>query len=707
VLSTQLHEMGHTLGLRHSFASSADTANYHDDYYVIDAAFPLPDPTDPEIIEAIELAGGERQNGILDTTAENNLFEQQAEDVRQRRRLAGISQTNSASIMDYAPEWYSDAPRRGRYDNAAVAFGYGDLVEIIDNVDGVPAGIVDENGDPIIGADGEPIRRSDTLANPLNADRVWARYYLGGEVCAVDSDCPFAGDGARSGELTDVNRAAGLTQTCQPHPNPEVSGAGICSNFDQDAAALVAGQVTPRYAPVEYQFCTDNRAAGGGIGTIGICNRWDDGENYREIVRNVNERYQRNYLWENFRRYRRGYRTGSLAARFFSRRFILTQNIYQNLLFRYAEEPEFRRSTGPFGFYDQFMATVDVMNTYARILGSPWIGSYSYTQAADEFEWNGTELGEDLFDLRLQDGARYGFSVFQDGLTGLQRVERVGNFLEKAFAMQLLTIRGWQPFYSRDSPFLLNFYDIFPVEMTQIIGGMIRDEPTLFAPRVQCADGTAGDSCEDPQIIYPNFYRGDCLSDNPAGCRPAPQETQFGDLNVLDGFSNGLLRQYAYLFGMSQFTTFFDTTFQNQTFVCVEGFGDCPEPDPGLVEGEDFVRFQSERFLASVIAYKATVGAEVEGESIGFDMLTELKNADGLYRRLQKYRGDFDDGIPDLGRLTEEDREFFAEADYPLPRPGEDVSNEITRLRNRAFNLEGFVNLIVNWQRQLGIQRLF
>lgn len=714
VFSTQLHEMGHCMGLRHSFASSADTANYHDDYYLIDAAYPLPSPQDPAVIDAIEVEVGDNRNGRLDTTNETTRFEEQYEEVRQRRRLAGISQTNSASIMEYMPEWYSDAPAHGRYDNAALFFGYGELVEVIDNPNGVPIDVVDQNGDPILGADGNPIRRADTLENPLNAERRWARYYMGGEPCTVGQDdtCPFAADGARVAELTQTNLDAGLTQTCEPHPNGSIDGVGVCSNFDQDAQALIGSDPTPRWAPVTYQFCTDNRASGGAIGSLGICNRWDDGENYREIVRNIAERYQRNYLFEAFRRYRRGYRTGSLAARFFSRRFFITQGIFQNMLFRYAEEPEFRDSTGPFGFYDQFFATVDILNLYARILGNPAVGSYSYVPQVDTYFWNTAELGgggvdDYAFDVRVQDGGRYFESVFQEGLTGLQRVELVGNFLEKVFAMQLLTFRGWTPWYTRDTPFLLNMYDIFPLEMTQIIGGMIRNEPGLFAPRVQCAAGSAGADCEDPQVLYPDFYRGDCLANNPAGCRPAPQQTSFGDLPIVDGFRNGTLRSYAYIFGLAQFTTFFDTTFQNQVFVCVEGFADCPEPTADQVEGEDFVRFDSERFLASIIAYRAEVGSGAEGASIGFDIVTELRQADGLFRLLRKYAGDFDDGIPDLDRLTPEDRAFFAEADYPLPLPGEDVSSEIARLEGRAFELENFVNVMVQWQRLWGIQQIF
>lgn len=687
MFGTQLHEMGHCFGLRHSFASSTDLANYHDDYYFIADAFPWPDTDD------FDLNG----SGDLDTADEQIAYDQAYDEVRRQRKLAGIDSWMNASTMEYMPEWYSDTPyRHGRYDNAAIHFGYGDVVEIIDNREArLPA--FPENDD---------VDRLDTLENPLNAPRVWAKFYMGGESCVEDRDCPFSASGARSGELLAANQEAGLVQTCQPHPNPTVDDAGLCSNFDEDAQALVDANLVPDFAPVQYQFCTDNRAGGGSIGTLGACNRWDDGDSYKEIVNNIRDRHDRNYLWEAFRRYRRGFGVGTMTGRMFSRRLITLQSIYQNMLFRYAEDPEFRNSTGPFGFYDQFLASVDVLNFYTERLGNPGIGSYQWSNVIDTFRWNGTSLDSGQFNLTLADGARFFNSVYQQGLTGIQRIERVGSFYERLLAIQLLTQRGWMPSYTRDTPFLLNFYDVFPLEVSQVIGGIIREAPAQYSARLLCETGS-GPDCTSPTVVYPDLYRGDCLSGDPEACRPPVQETDFGDLDIVE-VGQGWLRNYATLLSMISFPTYFDTSYQNQLLVCVEGFGECQTPAPGLVEGEDFVRFKSERYLSTLIAFKTTTSTVGEAASIGFDLLTELNEVDFLWRVLQVYRGDFADGIPSIDNLTPEQLERITDIGYPFPPASDaDLELEINRLQDRAEDLENYVNILVNYQRQLGILQIF
>ncbi|MEM8606833.1 MAG: hypothetical protein AAGF92_06995 [Myxococcota bacterium] len=656
---TQLHELGHCLGLRHDFGASTDTENYDDEYYQIAERFPLPDPDDYDIDGTPGLDANEQV-----------AFERALDLARGKRELAGIDAHMDSSVMEYIAQWYGrTTTEAGRYDVAAVSYGYGDLVEVYDNAGSLPIEDVD----------------------PTTARRVWAKYYHGGEVCSTDANCPFATDGTRSDELLQVNRDAGLTQSCVPHPQGAATHGSICSNFDDDAAALAETNRRGPYLPVNYRFCSDER-----VGTLGWCHRFDEGDSYREIVRNVAEQYERQYIFTNFRRYQSDFSIGDyISNRLVGRQYSILQSIFRNLIYRYQADPAFRSDEGAFGFYDQFMASADVLNFYARVLGQPDIGSYLFDPVSGNFRRASATPGLPGSELDLSIGlGRYFSSTYQRGLTGIERIERIGSFYDKWIAIQMLTDRGGATDYTRDVPFWVNFNDLFPIEMQQIFQGMIQDQPESISPRVACDLPGPGGTCAEPRVIYMDFYRGDCSVAET--CRPDPVAETYADLDVVDGGSSVLLQFLAATFALADFPTFFDTTFQNQLFICVEGEGDCFAPSDGSVEGVDFVRHRSTRFGKTFLAFQIEPAIAVPNQqSIGFNMVKEASDNSVAVDVLERIAAE--EVVP------QEDLDTLTGLGYRIPVDSDEAVSDLNALDGRQRDLESFFFQLIDLQRQLGI----
>lgn len=655
---TQVHELGHCMGLRHMFGASADTHNYYDEYYAIDERFPLPDPRDYDT---------DGTSGL--SPEEEGEWRDAYDSAQSRRERAGIDATMNSSIMEYTGQWYERTTAATSYfDRAAINYGYGDLVEVGDNTGGVTM---------------------EDL-NPTNVPRRWVKYYMGGEVCAVDTDCPYSGGGSHASELLPLNLETGLTQRCRE---------SICSNFDADHRAMAGSDDSPRWAPIDYRNCTDDR-----VGTIGWCHRFDEGDSYREIVANAAEAYRRSYIFTHFRRYRSNWSIGNAISGMRSRYFNTYQAIFNSLLYAYNNDPEFRDSTGPFGFYDQFLASVDILNTYAAVLGEPDIGSYRWDENWSRYVRSSIDPLAPGAELRMPLGsARYISTIYQSGLSGINRIERSGTFYDKWITLQFLAFRGWTTSYTRDVPFWTNYYDLFPVEIQQIFTGMIQERPEAFSPRVECRAGTFP-RCDNPRVVYMDFYRGDCS--DPATCRPNPEDT-YAELNVLDGGSRFLLQYLATIYALLEFPTSFDSSFINQLFICRLGQADCHSPAPDAVEGVDYVQYESSRYGVTFQSWQVEPTEDVPNQtSIGFAMVQEAGDNDFIIKALQKYRGDGGGDPFEETNLEPEELERLDDLGYEIPADAQ-VDAEILRLDGRLRDLESFFNQVIELQRQSGITVIY
>lgn len=116
-VGTQLHEVGHTVGLRHNFQASTDALNYHDTYW--------------EIQEAIA-------SGIITDAERWSVPADKAAQIADISKLgdAGVDlgylsegEFRLASVMDYTGDFTGRFAGLGKYDQAAINFAYAEMVE--------------------------------------------------------------------------------------------------------------------------------------------------------------------------------------------------------------------------------------------------------------------------------------------------------------------------------------------------------------------------------------------------------------------------------------------------------------------------------------------------------------------------------------------------------------------------------------------------
>jgi hypothetical protein len=111
---TQLHEIGHTVGLRHNFSGSTDALNFGPSYW--------------------ELRGV-----VMDATGNRPKPEWEISSTGELRDFAfakdaGLRDNQDSSVMDYAST-YGTSTQLGAYDLAAIKYAYGDVVEVFNSPD--------------------------------------------------------------------------------------------------------------------------------------------------------------------------------------------------------------------------------------------------------------------------------------------------------------------------------------------------------------------------------------------------------------------------------------------------------------------------------------------------------------------------------------------------------------------------------------------
>jgi hypothetical protein len=732
-----LHEVGHGVGLMHNFAGSFDRDHYPDPYFEVvtngtlqdqsdDTAFVLPD----QLSFDLPSRGG-NGNGVIDED-ESDAYLDALQQVRQNRFAAGLGNNMVSSIMEYPGDLSYLQNGLGRYDRAATLWNHFNLSEAFSECEQCS-----DRGQPFRDSDDDTL---DGIAYSHVAPRTLYPYYRGGESCIVeavgedetrDVGCPFGEDSAA---VTDVP----WHQRCISNPRNfqrglfrsetdagEPCGAGerncVCSSSDQDIFRYQIDQGgTAEYFPVDYLYCHDRR-----INDLSWCSTGDAGESFMEAVDHWRTNWYDTYPMAYYRRFRRTNRLGGTSRGM----MFDAGKIYQHWLYRFIYEQGFRSDAGPLGVIDQYDASVLAMNWMMEIATLPDAGVYQLNE--EENVWR--QVSSDFRDIDRMDpdgsngmvalGPGQGFpmwTAYQDGHQGFFRVERSGVFFDKFFAIFALATRDWGIDFTLDERLFFNFFEFFRFDVTEFFGGIIQQDPTLFAPRLTI------DEDGNPVVSSLSYNRGGNIGlggrfctaeDDPRGFVQVPcgrERDEIYPAPAVEAASNEILRDWATTVALAEFPDDFDPSFERQLFVNKVGAGDQFDlPDsmkrdgsPGCAYGDttlnpvhvtecespDYVVYTPDNINQSYVAVQVRDAQRSRDaaafEQIGYNLLVFLHDLQEQIRDKQQELQDLEDAGGDPVAIVE-------------------LQEELRELRFEQQSRTSYLDYLLSLQDRFGITAFF
>lgn len=462
-MGVMLHEIGHTLGLRHNFTGSMDPLNYFDEFWEY-----IQLPEDP--VAAQSLVADEQVAYRLDRCVE-------------RAQKLGIptpttleclraSELKQSSIMDYGAKFNSDFGGVGKYDRAAIAFGYGGLIEVFNNKDVVRNMEFPPETTSFLT---HYTRLPDAYGgDPRNfLDREWVRY-----------------------EDYQREKAYHMFMATRAFPQfAVVNGKIECVNNCIDWVDLA----------VPYQSCIDEHA-----GRSLKCHRWDEGASQEEVIDSIINDYESYYFLRAFRRGRHRWAADGYLGRLRSDLSRGTRMFQYYYFYNHRWQNLFNAGYQLDLVRDLQVASVKAFNHMARILQTPAEGWHCRTpQGHYQFyeRWKPHEVCEmdatgeepvESFRVPLGIG-RPQWQLYTDSYPHYQ-IESLGTYYERLMALYALTLN--QSIFLQESgdprTFLIGFNKAFEEEVIKLLGSVAIGDLRAYAGYLEGGDPSS-------QTFVPDF----------------------------------------------------------------------------------------------------------------------------------------------------------------------------------------------------------
>ncbi|MGM0557363.1 MAG: hypothetical protein ACQEVA_13350 [Myxococcota bacterium] len=454
-IGTQLHEVGHTVGLRHNFSASMDALNYHDGYWNIQRA----------ILEG-NLSESER-NAITDAGMIQDLT---------GKDLSYLSEaeTRLASIMDYTGDLTGRFSGLGKYDKAAINFAYAEHVE--------------------------QWKKDIDLPNLLWYEE-WTRDYS--ELPQIYANDPSNTDASVRLEGIDIIQDGREWVPIQQAMTEKREGIrSNTSNWHNQQLTRNNQPYIDRTVP--YEFCSDEFRDS----RLG-CDVFDWGGNQTEVVNHAFNSYR---FFQPFWRYRDQDTDWQMFYNSYISRVMRTLGVASRP-FRYYSIYQW----WDLGSYtaDLERASVDALNFYSEMLAMPEPGRYcrfneqnaditlgwhydlENTFVPSDFMTDGAQCDNHI-DINRGKGQYYGYDFTDEYY---YRINRVGTYIDKSLAAQALfdisANYAFSSFFTDFRATNISFWTLFEDEMHTLLRGLVIGDyhgfGGVYNPRKQDYD--------EPQIV--------------------------------------------------------------------------------------------------------------------------------------------------------------------------------------------------------------
>jgi len=427
-----------------------------------------------------------------------------------------------ASIMDYGGNFHSDLWGLGKYDYAAIKYGYGDMLEVY----------------------------ADT-SYLVDRMKVYAEHAAKGSFeDASAGSLPGRGDlntadwryeGTLTPQFVRLNDYMPVEYNNKRDSVPAV----MVETEGNNVTKYTRYNADRTYLEVPYKYCSDEYN-----GNVG-CYTWDTGVSMEEIVFHANIFAQQYYLFDAFKRERLWFGRGGSALSYLSRvqsRYFAPMAdagrfyaLYSNLLRVYPWFTWFERQ--PFGMLSLKRASQAAFAHLAAVITSPAPGSYSYDAAINQYvnkSYEAKDVGE--FNIPLGVG-KMPWTTFatEQGYYYYDHPKYIGSYWDKVGAILAMTdssasflsesVGEQLPLFRGTS---IGFNTIYPRQLASLLGGLAAgdvqeiggtvDKEHVFTPRDPFRAPSATDARVAPSVLNHSlrlFAALQAIANLPAGFDPA------------------------------------------------------------------------------------------------------------------------------------------------------------------------------------------
>lgn len=504
------HEFGHAVGLRHNFAGTFDSLNYGKEYWQL-----------------------RTNNGAVTKACDDGNTDGEAcvgprwkDPVTPRETDGLINAYASSSVMDYPGDQVQDFFIIGKYDRAAVRFGYGGTVDVWD----APSVSV----------------KSGSALGKRDAYRRTAFATSPGLFGVIAFPEPKKVD-YRSIHYSAYAKEFGLLGECTPSPGAPLGATCTGAPLDvvdyRDMSDFVTDPDYPDYTRVDrvidasgrvrrgYMFSSDEYSDSGNVPSFS----YDSGADAYEQVRFLEQGYENRYILDDFRRGRTTFNSQDVVARTQSHYLDAIQNIAKT--FGFAMVLEAGDPTRPDkalledGNYGPLsLASTLAFDLFTRTLMRPEPGSYCSSGAADCYAVAPYGVRQDLFmaDPSPTKNTQYPFALavgqgryihndfdYAEGYWWSDYQTQVGSFYDKTWALYYLA-EAFDTFISNSKEDFVdgryknvNFATVYPTQVQRLMGAVLTGDVEGMAPWVDSAN----------TLVYPPWRNLGSMGTRPASAK--------------------------------------------------------------------------------------------------------------------------------------------------------------------------------------------